>query len=106
MLLGYARVSRGEDQSTAVQRRLLREAGAEKVYEPCPAVAGTGPSSPACYKVQTSETLIKIAGIRTMLNRVAPLSFPTPSQSCRAPPASPATDGRPVCPTRLSAANA
>lgn len=33
MLFGYARVSEGEDQSTAVQRRLLREAGAEKVYE-------------------------------------------------------------------------
>ena len=33
MLLGYARVSKGEDQSTAAQRRLLREAGAEKVYE-------------------------------------------------------------------------
>lgn len=33
MLLGYARVSKGEDQSTATQRRLLREAGAEKVYE-------------------------------------------------------------------------
>lgn len=33
MLFGYARVSKGEDQSTAVQRRLLREAGAERVYE-------------------------------------------------------------------------
>src|SRR5690349_11493928 len=33
LLFGYARVSRGEDQSTAAQRRLLREAGAEKVYE-------------------------------------------------------------------------
>jgi DNA invertase Pin-like site-specific DNA recombinase len=33
VLLGYARVSRGEDQSTAAQRRLLREAGAGRVYE-------------------------------------------------------------------------
>jgi DNA invertase Pin-like site-specific DNA recombinase len=33
MLFGYARVSKGEDQSTAMQRRLLREAGAEKIYE-------------------------------------------------------------------------
>src|SRR5688500_9734242 len=33
MLFGYARVSRGEEQSTAMQRRLLREAGAEKIYE-------------------------------------------------------------------------
>ena len=33
MLFGYARVSKGEDQSTAAQRRLLREAGADKVYE-------------------------------------------------------------------------
>ena len=33
MLFGYARVSKGEDQSTAAQRRLLREAGAEEVYE-------------------------------------------------------------------------
>jgi DNA invertase Pin-like site-specific DNA recombinase len=33
MLFGYARVSRGEDQSTSAQRRLLRQAGAEKVYE-------------------------------------------------------------------------
>ena len=33
MLFGYARVSKGEDQSTTPQRRLLREAGAEKVYE-------------------------------------------------------------------------
>lgn len=33
MLFGYARVSKGEDQSTAAQCRLLREAGAEKVYE-------------------------------------------------------------------------
>ena len=33
MLLGYARVSKGEDQSTAAQRRLLREAGAARVYE-------------------------------------------------------------------------
>ena len=33
MLFGYARVSKGEDQSTTAQYRLLREAGAEKVYE-------------------------------------------------------------------------
>jgi DNA invertase Pin-like site-specific DNA recombinase len=33
VLFGYARVSKGEDQSTAAQRRLLREAGAERVYE-------------------------------------------------------------------------
>jgi DNA invertase Pin-like site-specific DNA recombinase len=33
LLFGYARVSKGEDQSTAAQRRVLREAGAEKVYE-------------------------------------------------------------------------
>jgi DNA invertase Pin-like site-specific DNA recombinase len=33
MLFGYARVSRGKGQSTAAQRRLLREAGAEKVYQ-------------------------------------------------------------------------
>jgi DNA invertase Pin-like site-specific DNA recombinase len=33
MLFGYARVSKGEDQPTVVQRRLLREAGAEKVHE-------------------------------------------------------------------------
>lgn len=33
MLFGYARVSKGEDQSTAAQRRLLREAGAARVYE-------------------------------------------------------------------------
>ena len=47
MLLGYARVSKGEDQSTAAQRRLLREAGAEKVYEETVRVgAGTGPNSP------------------------------------------------------------
>jgi DNA invertase Pin-like site-specific DNA recombinase len=30
---GYARVSKGENQSTAAQCRLLREAGAGKVYE-------------------------------------------------------------------------
>jgi DNA invertase Pin-like site-specific DNA recombinase len=33
MLFGYARVSKGEDQSTTAQRRLLRAAGAEKLYE-------------------------------------------------------------------------
>ena len=33
MLFGYARVSKGEDQSTTAQRRLLHQAGAEKVYE-------------------------------------------------------------------------
>jgi DNA invertase Pin-like site-specific DNA recombinase len=33
MLFGYARVSKGEDQSTTAQCRLLCEAGAEKVYE-------------------------------------------------------------------------
>ena len=33
MQFGYARVSKGEDQSTTAQRRLLREAGAEKVCE-------------------------------------------------------------------------
>lgn len=33
MLLGYARGSKGEATSTATQRRLLRESGAEKVYE-------------------------------------------------------------------------
>ena len=32
VLFGYARVSKGEDQSTAVQRRLLRDG--------CPAAAG------------------------------------------------------------------
>lgn len=33
MLIGYARASKGEDQSTASQRRLLRGAGAEEVYQ-------------------------------------------------------------------------
>lgn len=33
MLLGYARVSKRENESATAQRRLLCEAGAEKVYE-------------------------------------------------------------------------
>lgn len=33
MILGYARVSRADDQSTAAQRRALAEAGAERVFE-------------------------------------------------------------------------
>jgi DNA invertase Pin-like site-specific DNA recombinase len=47
LLFGYARVSKGEDQSTAAQRRLLREAGAEKVYEEA-ASGGIGPSWLVC----------------------------------------------------------
>lgn len=33
MLIGYARVSKGDDQSTALQRRALKEAGCERVFE-------------------------------------------------------------------------
>lgn len=33
MILGYARVSRADDQSTAAQRRALAEAGCERVFE-------------------------------------------------------------------------
>ncbi|HZO69181.1 MAG TPA: recombinase family protein, partial [Kribbellaceae bacterium] len=33
MLLGYLRVSRGDDQSTAPQRRALAQAGVEKFFE-------------------------------------------------------------------------
>jgi len=33
MLLGYARVSRSDDQKTAPQLRLLKEAGCKKVFE-------------------------------------------------------------------------
>ena len=33
MILGYARVSRGDDQSTAAQRRALAEAGCGRVFE-------------------------------------------------------------------------
>ena len=33
MLIGYARVSKGDDQSTAAQRRALTEAGCERLFE-------------------------------------------------------------------------
>ncbi len=33
MFIGYARVSRGDDQSTALQRRALSEAGCDRVFE-------------------------------------------------------------------------
>ena len=33
MLIGSARISKGDDQSTALQRRALKEAGCERVYE-------------------------------------------------------------------------
>lgn len=33
MLLGYARISKGDDQSTAAQRRALVDAGCERVFE-------------------------------------------------------------------------
>ena len=33
MLLGYARVSKGDAQSTALQRRALAEAGVERVFD-------------------------------------------------------------------------
>lgn len=33
MILGYARVSKGDDQSTAAQRRALAEAGCDRVFE-------------------------------------------------------------------------
>lgn len=33
MLIGYARVSKGDDQSTAAQRRALADAGCERLFE-------------------------------------------------------------------------
>lgn len=33
MLVGYARISKGDEQSTAVQRRALRDAGCERIFE-------------------------------------------------------------------------
>ncbi len=33
MLIGYARVSKGDDQSTAAQKRALRDAGCARVFE-------------------------------------------------------------------------
>ena len=33
MLIGYARVSKGDDQSTALQRRALKGAGCERIFE-------------------------------------------------------------------------
>ena len=33
MLLGYARISKGDDQSTAAQRRALADAGCDRVFE-------------------------------------------------------------------------
>ena len=33
MLIGYARVSKGDDQSTAAQTRALRDAGCERLFE-------------------------------------------------------------------------
>jgi DNA invertase Pin-like site-specific DNA recombinase len=33
MLIGYARVSKGDDQSTAAQKRALTEAGCERLFE-------------------------------------------------------------------------
>ena len=33
LLIGYARISKGDDQSTALQRRALKEAGCERVFE-------------------------------------------------------------------------
>lgn len=33
MLIGYARISKGDDQSTAMQLRALKEAGCERIFE-------------------------------------------------------------------------
>lgn len=33
MLIGYARISKGDDQSTAMQLRALKDAGCERIYE-------------------------------------------------------------------------
>lgn len=33
MLIGYARISKGDDQSTALQRRALKGAGCERIFE-------------------------------------------------------------------------
>jgi len=33
MLIGYARVSKGDDQSTAAQKRALKEAGCDRLFE-------------------------------------------------------------------------
>ena len=33
MLIGYARVSKGDDQSTAAQRRALKDAGCDRLFE-------------------------------------------------------------------------
>ena len=33
MLIGYARISKGDDQSTALQMRALIDAGCERVFE-------------------------------------------------------------------------
>ena len=43
MLIGYARVSKGDGQTTAPQLRALREAGVAKTFEEnVSAAAGTG----------------------------------------------------------------
>lgn len=33
MLIGYARVSKGDDQSTAAQKRALKDAGCDRLFE-------------------------------------------------------------------------
>ena len=49
MLLGYARVSKGDEQNNALQAKALKAAGCRKLFEEAASGAGIGPSCTACW---------------------------------------------------------
>ena len=53
LLLGYARVSKGDDRTNTLQARALSAAGCRRIFEEA---AGTGQSCTACSTTCAKET--------------------------------------------------
>ena len=59
LLLGYARVSKGDEQNNTLQAKALRAAGCKRLFEEAASVAGgTGRSCTACLISCGSDTVV------------------------------------------------
>ena len=65
MLLGYARVSKGDEQSNAVQAKALRAAGCRRIFEE--AASGGRRDRPELHRMLTScaRVMLSLSGSST-----------------------------------------
>jgi Resolvase, N terminal domain len=59
MLLGYARVSKGDEQSNAVQAKALHDAGCRRIFEE--AASGARWDRPSCTACSTSCAMVMLS---------------------------------------------